>query len=45
MVTRLAALARHSAHTLAVSYQQQTLLNLPRSIARMRPSIACLREV
>src|SRR6516165_5701322 len=28
----------------AKSYQQQTLLNLPKSIARMRPSISCLRE-
>jgi hypothetical protein len=30
---------------LAVSYQQQTQLNPPKSIARMRPSIACLREM
>ena len=28
-----------------LSYQQQTLLNLPNSIARMRPSSACLRQV
>src|SRR5262249_56736523 len=36
---------RNVVDLVAVSYQQHTLLNLPRSIARMRPSIACLREV
>ena len=33
------------AELVVVLYQQQTLLNLLRSIARMRPSIACRSEV
>ena len=34
---------RNVADLVAVSYRQQTELNLPKSMARMRPSIARLR--
>src|SRR6516162_5812666 len=42
---RVVLVERNVAALLAGSYQQQTLLNLPRSMAKMGSSIACLRQV